>query len=124
MKRIFAVLCIATLVGCSNDKQDQLYPAPVTPPPSGGGGDTVSFSAKVLPILTSKCAIPACHDANSLGGGYNLSSHTGAKDAAPRMIGAIKWQPGYSQMPKGMPQLDAASIDLIAKWVNQGALNN
>ena len=127
MKKILSVLFLAVVTaGCYNDNEQDLYPVPTTPPPSTGTGDTVSFAAKIKPVLDQKCATTGCHDASSLGGGYNLSLYVDVKRAVMnnRLIGAITHTAGFSQMPKGMPKLDQATIDLFTKWVNQGALNN
>lgn len=125
MKKLLVVLSVVVLAGCYNDNEQDLYPVPVTPTP-GGGEDTVSFATQIMPIMNSKCATPGCHDANGLGGGYNFTSYPGVKSAVNnnRLLGAINWESGFSQMPKGMPKLDQASITLITDWVNQGALNN
>lgn len=126
MKKLLPlIIAIVALAGCYNDKADELYPSPST----GGGGtgcDTanVTFALSVKPILDAKCATAGCHDAATQGGGYNFSSYAGAKAAAPRMIGAINWETGYSAMPKGMNKLDACEIAKITKWVNGGALDN
>lgn len=123
MKKLITVLCLAALAGCYNDKENELYPQPATPPPAGGGGDTVSFAAKVKPIIDLKCATAACHDATAQGG-YNFTTYNGVKQAIGRIKGAINWEPGFVAMPQGQPKLDPASIGLISKWIDQGALNN
>ena len=121
MKRIVTVMCLIALAGCYNDKEDQLYPKGAT-----GGCDTtnVTFAATIQPILTQYCATANCHDASFQGGGYNMTSYQGAMLAAPRMIGALTWQSGYSAMPKGMNKLGDCEISKITKWVNMGAPNN
>lgn len=126
MKKLLVVLSMFVLAGCYNDNEQDLYPVPGTPGPTPGGEDTVSFATDIKPIMDSKCATPSCHDANGLGGGYNFTNYAGVKSAVTnnRLLGAINWESGFSQMPKGMPKLDQASIDLITKWVSQGALNN
>ncbi|MCD6064256.1 MAG: hypothetical protein K0R82_2167 [Flavipsychrobacter sp.] len=128
MKKLLVILSMVVLAGCYNDNEQDLYPVPTNPttPPTPGTDSTVSFSAKIKPILDSKCATAGCHDANGLGGGYNFTTYAGVKQAVTnnRLLGAIKHEQGFSQMPKGMPPLDAATIDLFTKWVNQGALNN
>lgn len=125
MKRIITVVCIIALAGCYNDKEDQLYPKPGNGG-TGGGCDTtnVTYAGTIQPILNQYCTSAGCHDATGLGGGYNMTSYEGAKLAAPRMIGAITWQSGYSFMPKGLPKLGDCEISKITKWVNMGAPNN
>src|SRR5687767_12218938 len=125
MKKLLAILSVVVLAGCYNDNEKDLYPTPATPTPTPGpgpGGDTVSFATQIKPVIDSKCATAGCHDANGLGGGYNFTTHAGVKAAVNnnRLIGAITHAGGFSQMPKGMPKLDQATIDLFTKWVNQG----
>jgi hypothetical protein len=123
MKRIFA-LCIGivALAGCYNDKADQLYPSNTNSCDTA----TVSFAADIAPVLQQKCATSGCHDATTIQSGYNFANYSGAKLAADnkRLLGAIRWESGFSQMPKGMPKLDDCSINKITRWVNQGAQQN
>lgn len=120
MKKLLVVLSMVALAGCYNDNEEELYPVPST----GGGGntDTISFAGKVQPILNERCAIPGCHDATGLAGGVNLSTYTGAKQAAPRLEAVISGT--NPTMPKGQPKLPQNEIDVIVSWVKQGALNN
>lgn len=124
MKKLLILLGVVVLAGCYNDKYDELYPQTTT-----GGGTTcdtsnVTFSQTIKPILDSKCAISGCHDAATLAGGYNFTTYSGVNAAKSRLVGAITWQSGYSQMPKGMNKLDDCSIVKVTKWVNDGAKDN
>lgn len=125
MKKILAMLAVAVvLAGCYNDSIEELYPAK-----TGGGGSTcdtatVTFAGSIKPIIDSKCATSGCHDAATIGGGYNMSTYAGVKSSTGRLVGAITWASGHSAMPKGMNKLDDCSIAKITKWVNEGALNN
>jgi hypothetical protein len=129
MKKLLILLTavVVALAGCYNDKYTELYPEPT----KGGGGsgttcDTsnVTFSQTIKPILDSKCATAGCHDAATLAGGYNFTVYGGARAARSRMVGAITWAPGHSQMPKGMNKLGDCDIAKITKWVNDGAQDN
>jgi hypothetical protein len=126
MKKILAMLTVAVVIaGCYNDNIEELYPAPK----GGGGGSTcdtatVTYAASIKPIIDSKCATGGCHDAATMGGGYNMTAYDGVKNSSARLIGAINWESGHSAMPKGMNKLDDCSIAKITKWVNEGAQNN
>lgn len=126
MKRLLILLSVVLIAGCYNDKYDELYPTTG----NGGGGGTscdtsnITFSQTIKPIMDSKCAISGCHDAATLAGGYNFTVYGGVRAARNRIVGAITWQSGYSQMPKGMNKLDDCSIVKITKWINDGAQNN
>jgi mono/diheme cytochrome c family protein len=94
-----------------------------------------SFAKDVKPIFDKKCA--TCH-AKRIKGGYSVESYDKvltsgdnppvilAGDAANsilvKMLRGIK-TPAGGQMPPGKP-LKAEQIELIERWVNQGALNN
>lgn len=123
MKKVL-VTCIGilALAGCYNDKADQLYPSNTT------GCDTtnVSFTTDILPTLQQKCATSGCHDATTLQSGYDFSKYGGAKLAVDnnKLLGVIRWESGFSQMPKAMPKLDDCTIAKITRWKNQGANNN
>lgn len=94
-----------------------------------------SFAKDVKPIFDKKCA--SCHS-KRLKGGYSIASYEQvmtsgdhapnilAGDAANstliKMLRGIK-TPAGGLMPPGRP-LPAAQIELIERWVNQGALNN
>lgn len=103
--------------GCYNDKQEILYPGSTTAPDCA----TVpsKFAADIYPLITSKCAIPDCHDATASGGNtfQNYSQISSKKDRINvRVI-----------MEKSMPPAGALLPDEINKikcWINNGALNN
>ena len=119
-----AGFCALAMTGCYNDNSEELYPkVPVT------NCDTanLSFSATVAPIFNTNCAAAAgCHKTGSNTGGYILDGYEGAKQAANsgRLIGAINWLPGHSQMPKGGSKLSDCDILKIETWVNRGTPNN
>jgi mono/diheme cytochrome c family protein len=92
----------------------------------------VSFSKEVLPILSSNCA--ACHDSQKKGG-LDLSSYAtaskGGKTGKIWMAGnpaksllIMQISGDKPKMPaKGSP-VSKDDVDLISKWIMQGALNN
>ncbi|RYE23870.1 MAG: hypothetical protein EOP51_09185 [Sphingobacteriales bacterium] len=131
MKKLLILLAVVALAGCYNDKYNELYPTGTDTTGNGGGGgggttcDTsnVTFAQTIKPIIDSKCATSGCHDAATLAGGYNFTVYGGVRAARNRMVGAITWASGYSQMPKGMNKLDDCSIAKITKWINDGAQN-
>ncbi len=118
-----------------------------TPPDaeaSGEGGaavvdpntiETVSFKDHVKPIFDKRCL--SCHGARAKGG-YKVTDYTAvmnsgdnapviiAGDAAnsilAQMLNGIK-TPAGGQMPPSRP-LPQPQIQLIEKWINQGAQNN
>lgn len=90
---------------------------------------TISFSAKVQPILTTFCgtsgnAAPACHGQNASSGIPLVSYADVVNSAAGSLMDAINHSNGASPMPKGGGKLDDCRIAIIQKWIDQGAENN
>jgi hypothetical protein len=94
-------------------------------------GATVSFAHDVLPIIESRCT--NCHGGDRVEKGLNLQTYADvmagsengpvvtAGDAADsKLIELIANQ----KMPKRGPKLTPLQVQIIAEWVNQGALNN
>ena len=95
--------------------------------------DTVYFQLQVLPLLKSNCAFSGCHDAATAQKGVILESYTSAVQTAD----VEPFLPGESKIykllvdddeDKRMPPPPAArlapeQIQLIEKWILQGAKN-
>jgi uncharacterized membrane protein len=105
-----------TVVACSKSNNS-----------SGGGGsvnscDGVSakFSANVLPLIQTKCAINSgCHASGSVNTGGVLTTHAQISAKAA----AIKSAVNAGTMPQ-TGSLTSAEKAIIACWVDGGALNN
>lgn len=124
MRKIYLLFASALIfAGCYNDTVEELYPATNN---NGTGCDTasVTYSSSIKPIVDSKCATSGCHDAATVGGGYNMSTYDGVKAASARIMGAIRQETGYSAMPKSANKLDDCSIAKFDKWIAEGAQNN
>ena len=116
--------------GCGSsddDSTDEM--GGVVDTPTGGG---TSFQNDVLPILAQRCALAGCHVA---GGplGVDLRNYAsglqGGKRGAIVVAGdaagsEIVNQISTGRMPLGGPPLDAAQVQLITDWINDGAQNN
>lgn len=103
-------------------------PAATQPPVQGA---TVSFANEVLPILQSRCV--NCHGGDRTEEGLVLSGHAGlmagSEDGAIVIPGdatnsLLVELVAAQKMPKRGPKLTPPQVQLIADWVNQGALNN
>lgn len=105
----------------------------VTPePPNPCDPDTVYFEKDLLPILQSACAQPGCHDATA-SDGIRLDSY----QAVMASDIVVAFDPGESEMyevitendpdkimpPPPQEPLSNERIQLIYKWINQGAQN-
>ena len=100
--------------------------------PVAAGRPSPSFSADISPILTNRCAIPGCHVA---GGPHGIDLRTydslkaGGDDGAIVIADDAKESEVVKQivqgrMPPGGPPLEAAQIQLIIDWINEGAKDN
>ncbi|MBL8210544.1 MAG: PSD1 domain-containing protein [Bryobacterales bacterium] len=96
-----------------------------------GAAQTVDFSRDVQPILAASCY--SCHGPKAQMGGLRLD----AKATAFRGVSGVTITPGKSaqsslyqrvagigdqaRMPMGGKPLDAAKIDILKRWIDQGA---
>jgi uncharacterized membrane protein len=118
IKIIFFFLTVAIASGCYNDKEELLYPG-IT---QSVDCSTVpaKFSANVLPLVTSKCAVSGCHDAISQAGGLILQTHvqiSGAKNMVNTRAVIVK------DMPRS-GALSPSEINILKCWIEAGAPNN
>ena len=98
--------------------------------------DKVSYYKQVRTIFQSHCQ--GCHQPAKAGGGYvmtafaRLASGGDSKSAAivpgkpaeSHLIEQITPEGGKSEMPKDQPPLSAPEIELISKWIAQGAVDD
>ena len=100
--------------------------------PAAAGRPSPSFSADISPILTGQCAIAECHVVD---GPHDIDLRTydtlmkGGDEGAIVIVGdaresEIVEEIAEGKMPPEGPPLDAAQIQLIIDWINEGAKNN
>ena len=100
--------------------------------PADAGRPSPSFSTDIGPILTSQCAIAECHVVD---GPHDIDLRTydtlmkGGDEGAIVIVGnaresEIVEEVAEGKMPPEGPPLDAAQIQLIIDWINEGAKNN
>ena len=110
----------------------------------GGGGtvpDSVSYATNVRPILNNSCAVSSCHGTGFVSGGltmgnaaYNIirtaSGEHGAiisagQSASSNLYLKVTANPPFlARMPDGRAPLSSTQIEIIKKWIDQGALDN
>jgi mono/diheme cytochrome c family protein len=92
---------------------------------------TVSFANDVLPILQNRCR--NCHGGNDTEEGLALLTYDDVMKGSDNGFVVIPGNAANSllvevvlnqDMPKRGPKLTPAQVQIIADWVNQGALNN
>lgn len=134
MKYLIALAIFATLAtGCRHEPEVVL--APDTPSFSGVcDPDTVYFQHDILPLITSRCASPDCHDADNPEEGVRLTDYANIMNHG-EIIPGQPWEgelieqilesdPDKVMPPPPLSPLTAAEIDLIQTWISQGARNN
>ncbi|HYF69594.1 MAG TPA: c-type cytochrome [Ohtaekwangia sp.] len=78
----------------------------------------VSFATDIQPLLTQKCV--GCHGPGGVRDDLQWNNYETIKAHASN----IKTKTGNGSMPKGGPELPQSEKDMIACWVDDGALNN
>ncbi|MBC7688852.1 MAG: hypothetical protein H7211_11805 [Aquabacterium sp.] len=122
-KRSYPVLLISffTLLystGCYNDNAELLYGATVT----DCSTTQSKYTADISPIITSKCAIPGCHDANGASNpaGFVFLNYAQLSAKKDRINARVIME---RTMPPTGPLSDA-EINKIKCWIGNGAPNN
>lgn len=130
---LLAVLPLMAVQSCKHEIQEDLKPVANGNNNPGENPTLVSFQTEVLPLLIGNCAMDNCHNAASAEDGVVLNSYENVMNTAKVVAG----NPGASELyevitetraDKRMPRppappLTAAQIDLIRRWINEGAKN-
>lgn len=135
-------VCIAA-VACRHDKNN---PAPANSGNNNNGSNNggnsgnnnnnndtgLCFERDILPIFVSNCAKAGCHDATTQQDGFRFTDYNSivAKDfvagnaAATELYEKItEDKPSEIMPPAPATPLTAAQVDLIGRWINEGAKN-
>ena len=93
--------------------------------------DTVYFANDIFPLISSTCASTGCHDAVSRREGVVLTTYSNIKIyvSAGKATGSTLYRVITKTGNERMPPPPAAAwttdqINMLAKWINQGALDN
>ena len=100
--------------------------------PAAAGRLSPSFNTDILPILTDRCAIAECHVVD---GPHDIDLRTydtlmkGGDEGPIVIVGdaresEIVEEIVEGKMPPEGPLLEAAQMQLIIDWINEGAENN
>jgi hypothetical protein len=123
LRIVIAMLLLASgglIQGCYYDVEEELYP------PSDVQCDTtgVTYSQSIVPVLNSNCI--TCHSQANAQGQVILDNYADVKTNADngKLLGAIRWDDGFAQMPQGGNKLSDCTIKQFETWVNAGAPNN
>jgi hypothetical protein len=101
--------------GCKHDPAEPVAQMPIS-------GDSVCFNTQILPLFVSNCTMTACHNTISRADGYQFTDYAGIKPGINnnKILKTIKATDPGDRMPPAGP-LPAAQIQLIEKWIAQGA---
>ena len=118
--KITLLLFIAFITGCYYDSEERLYPNLSDP-----CEDTVvTFSGTVTQILRP-CL--SCHSNTAVGhgegGGIKLENHADVATNT-RIMGSVKHESGYIEMPKLGGKLRDCEISQLQKWYDNQTPNN
>jgi hypothetical protein len=125
---------VVILGACSDDGTSPVDPGPDTVP------DSVEFARHVQPIFNSRCAISACHVQPNPRADLVLSegvSYNNIVDVPTTVftpgVRVIPGQPSQSvlyllvesgDMPATGPRLSDVQVEIIRKWIADGAPDN
>jgi hypothetical protein len=141
LRILFIFSCVLfSVASCKHDPNIPLIvklPGDPIDQPTGGTGecdpDSIYFEKDVLPLLTTYC-VSGCHDEATANAGVVLSSYSRIMATADVREGNPDASDLYevlveTDINKRMPlspleALSAENIEIIRKWIEQGALNN
>ena len=105
-----------------------------SPPPQASPGLTanVNYIRQVKPVLIRHCAeLPRCEEAaqrlasrfrgGGLEGGRRRAGDRPGASGESKLIASIRGAGSTDRMPLNRPPLSPAEIDLLARWIDQGA---
>lgn len=117
MKKLFIATAIiaGTLAACKTSKKTT--EAPPKPVALDCTTKAFTYAVDIKPIMEQYCT--GCH---GRAGGYNFTLTADVMRAAKNgaLLGTIKRQSGFPQMPPNAAQLDATVIAKIECWINNG----
>jgi cytochrome c553 len=121
-----------TTTNNNNDTTNNSNDTTVPPPPVD---TSICFERDILPIFLSNCAKGGCHDAASHEEGYIFNSYTNIMNSGDddgivpgdadesEIFESITEDDDDDRMPQDSPPLTTAQINLIRRWINEGAQN-
>jgi hypothetical protein len=113
-----AVVLLVTVPACNYSHGD---PAPSC----DAATQTITYAGVISPIFDAHCR--ECHGSSvalSKGGGFDFGTYQALNNflvpRSARLLGCIKHEPGYPQMPQGKQQLSDCDIKRIERWIAAG----
>lgn len=124
------LLSLLILVGCKHLPQEELIPTPFSSS-NNITNDSVSFQTEILPLITGNCATTGCHNTTSAAEGLVLTNYSNIMLlVTPKNINnselvevITETKPNKRMPPPPQSALPQDQINLIIKWINEGARN-
>ena len=126
-----AISVLVLPAACTYKKNTGDIPTPACSVPT-----TVSYQTNVWPILKNNCR-DACHNPQTASSyaNFNMDDFSQVQHysttppnygglTAPYLLGNIRHEAGYVNMPAGGNKLSDCDIAIIEAWIKAGALNN
>ncbi|MCC6384788.1 MAG: hypothetical protein LC117_10915 [Bacteroidia bacterium] len=111
---LLAAVFLVTIQGCYYDVAEEMYP---TEPCDA---TDFSYSSSISSIIQANCL--ACHSTSMAQGNVILTNYDNLKFYGQNgeLLGSVRHDPGYSEMPKDGIKLKACDIKKIELWVTNG----
>ncbi len=127
MKKCLILFPVLLVFSCTY-KMEEVKPVCETP-------EQVSFSADIIPIFSTHCSLSGCHVSPSPEGNLDLKAAVAYDQLTTGNAGYIDTvNPSFSLLYSSMKSvsnpmpptgnLDECTIELVLKWIEQGAPNN
>ena len=115
---LLAFTCLIVISACKTKKETTSTEVVVVKPALDCSTKGLTYSS-IKPIMDQHCT--SCHSYGG-SGGFNFENITDVKRAAEKgeLLGTIKHERGFPDMPAQAEKLDQASIDLIECWIKNG----
>ena len=134
-----AVLTILSVAASAADDKDKTKAKAKKAPGAAvatAAGPKVSYDKQIRPIFQAQCQ--GCHQPAKAGGGYVMTAFDrmlkGGESDQPAivpgkpeesfLVDQITPQDGKAEMPQDKPPLSTAEIELIGRWIAQGAIDD
>lgn len=112
---IFFATVVLAASGCFYDIEAELYPAGCIVP------ETVVYAIDIEPIIAQKCAIGICHVTSGVAPG-SFETYEGLLNKVDNGTFEERIFVRQDMPPSG--SLSSCEVQILQKWIDQGALNN
>lgn len=120
-RAIFVCAIISGLSSCYYDIQEDIHPELAS---QVCDTTVANYSTQIKTIMQNNCS--SCHSTASASGGIITDTYPDLKRIADNgtLVGSVSHAAGFRAMPQNLPKLSSCNIQLIEKWVREGAQNN